>query len=891
MTPKLPDLLIADLLVDPSRNVLTRERAGDSVAFSNVLDAAKGAAVKEDTLIQADQRQMDQRQSDQFAASVKADTRARARAQSEDALTAQRAADADFAAQQSLQRRDEARVQAQAQADARSEARLEARDDSRAAARSAEREASSGDTALGARDDLSVGQADERDDRADAELQSERSTNSNSAKSSDGSVAANPGDRADSERASAAAADSANVAGAMASAVASASAVVQGLASGGASNDGVSGASAVGAIGSASGVGGASALAAQAGGGGGSAWGALSSAQAGASAEGVDQMARQLGLLRSIQTAGAAADSAKIAEQAASAKQQAGAGVDAAAEAIAGASAAAAATATAVDQAATSAAANASAGSTATGAGAGQALAGAQLDSGATAKATASTGSTAAAGSDPEAISVLGVGSGSSLVGSLGASAVANAGLIAAEFVPGALSADLGTLSAAQLAASAKGATGSQQSGSVAAEPDVVQGFAQIARAFDQADAIAQARIARVAAQNRSLSAANGGVLVAGASSSAGVAVSPSSIVLNTSASVSLAQGIRAGQVAQSSGASAIASGMVGGVLGALTASSDEQNVDGEISLGGALGALDRGVSASVAAGPGTSGMGSGSSGNDAGAGFSGRSSAPTEAGPRTQIAGSAGSGSAGSAQSTTGSTFGSALSAAGGFASSSSASGLDAGASSVGAAASSGVVAASGALAGAGPVAGDAALSGLPGAGVSSAVTPQAIGGSLRVEAGGPTTVQSPVTADQLPVALDQTAIDLARLRGGMLTLELAPADLGRLSFEMRIDDSGAAFVAIRLADDTVRALVENAAGALRDSLSREGFKLDSFTVSSGFGSPEQRENSQNQTFAETSNRRVQSSGSPGGSSESVQSRASNTQVRPGTSSLSLFA
>ena len=110
MTPKLPDLLIADLLVDPSRNVLTRERAGDSVAFSNLLDAAKGAAVKEDTLIQADQRQMDQRQSDQFAASVKADTRARARAQSEDALTAQRAADADFAAQQSLQRRDEARV-------------------------------------------------------------------------------------------------------------------------------------------------------------------------------------------------------------------------------------------------------------------------------------------------------------------------------------------------------------------------------------------------------------------------------------------------------------------------------------------------------------------------------------------------------------------------------------------------------------------------------------------------------------------------------------------------------------------------------------------------------------------------------------------------------------
>jgi flagellar hook-length control protein FliK len=178
-----------------------------------------------------------------------------------------------------------------------------------------------------------------------------------------------------------------------------------------------------------------------------------------------------------------------------------------------------------------------------------------------------------------------------------------------------------------------------------------------------------------------------------------------------------------------------------------------------------------------------------------------------------------------------------------------------------------------------------------MPGSGVTSAITPQAIGGSLRVDSSGPVTVQGPVTADQLPVALDQTAIDLARLRGGMLTLELAPADLGRLSFEMRIDDSGAAFVAIRLADDTVRALVENAAGALRDSLSREGFKLDSFTVSSGFGSPEQRENSQNQGFAETSNRRVQSSDSSVVSRDSVQSRASNTQVRPGTSSLSLFA
>jgi flagellar hook-length control protein FliK len=188
-------------------------------------------------------------------------------------------------------------------------------------------------------------------------------------------------------------------------------------------------------------------------------------------------------------------------------------------------------------------------------------------------------------------------------------------------------------------------------------------------------------------------------------------------------------------------------------------------------------------------------------------------------------------------------------------------------------------------------PVGGDGALSGLPGSGVFSTIAPQAIGGSLRLEANSSVTVQAPVTADQLPVVLDQTAIDLARLRGGMLTLELAPADLGRLSFEMRIDDSGAAFVAIRLEDDTVRALVENAAGALRDSLSREGLKLDSFTVSSGFSSPERRENGQNQTFAETSNHRVQSSDSSKGSLDSAQSRVSNTQVRPGTSSLSLFA
>jgi hypothetical protein len=190
------------------------------------------------------------------------------------------------------------------------------------------------------------------------------------------------------------------------------------------------------------------------------------------------------------------------------------------------------------------------------------------------------------------------------------------------------------------------------------------------------------------------------------------------------------------------------------------------------------------------------------------------------------------------------------------------------------------------------GLAAADASTLTMPGSGVSSAVTPQALGGTLRAEASNAVaTAQAPVTADQLPDALDQTAIDLARLRGGMLTLELAPADLGRLRFEMRIDDSGAAYVAIRLADDTVRALVENAAGALRDSLSRQGFKLDSFTVSSGFGSPEQQENSQNQTFADTSDRGQRSVGAFVVPAERGQPRASNNQVRPGTSSLSLFA
>ena len=863
MTPKLPDLLIADLLVDPSRNVLTRERAGDSVTFSNVLDAAKGVAGKDDTSIQADQRQ-----SDQFAASLKADTRARARAQSEEALTAQRSADADFAAQQSLQRRDDARAQANAQAEARADARLQARDDSRAAAKSAERADSSGDTALGAKDDSPVGQTDEQGDGSDSGQRSDSATSASAARPDDGSAATNPVERSEADRTSAVAADSANVAVAMASALASASGVSQGLAPGAGANGGATGPAAVGAIGATSGVASAAALAALAGSGGASAWGAMSNAQAGSSAEGVDQMARQLGLLRSIQSAGAAADSAKLAAQAAAAQQQAGATVDAAASAEAIADAAAVAGA---QTSATTAGSTEPTASAVPVAGVGPGLAGAQSPTGATAKSAASG---ATGGADAGVASALGAGSGSSLVDALGAGAVANAGLISAEFVPEA-SSDGEALSAAQSTAGAKGANGSQLTDSVTADPDVVQGFAQVARAFDQADAIAQARIARVAAQNKSLAAANGGSSVAEVSYATGAPGSASPVVLKSDASVAFAQAV---QVAQSSGVIAAAGLSSGSVLSGLGASTEGKGAVADLSLASALGALEDGAAFGVAAGSGTGGLTGGGAG-DGGAGSGGRFS-PAESGSRVQTAG----GALASRQSAVGSTFNSALSAVGGVTGSNGASATEAELSSVGAASAT--------VAGAvGSASGESALSGLPGSGVTSAITPQAIGGSLRVESSGSVTAQTPVTTDQLPVVLDQTAIDLARLRGGMLTLELAPADLGRLSFEMRIDDSGAAFVAIRLADDTVRALVENAAGALRDSLSREGFKLDSFTVSSGFGSPEQRENSQNQAFAETSNRRVQSSDSSVGSGNSVQSRVSNTQVRPGTSSLSLFA
>jgi len=420
--------------------------------------------------------------------------------------------------------------------------------------------------------------------------------------------------------------------------------------------------------------------------------------------------------------------------------------------------------------------------------------------------------------------------------------------------------------------------------GDFAAQRFVAEGRADVVRAFDQSSAIAQARAASVAGQagpaqvlslGGSTSTSLGPVGLASfdlGSTGLGSAGKP----LNSNAAA-LAQVIQIAQsvVAPSSGR--ISSGSAGAEAlasrldsNASTGPTDLFQVGSSPAISGVFGTT----------GPTGAGAGSGATGE-------GNSARFADAGSDVTVRGEAGGGSSRTGVSSAqrvGSTFSAALGSLGGLM----------GPTLVDYETPVPPIPVSAPVASAAVVVADASAlaSAMPGAGVSSAVTLQALGGIGRADADAVVaTAQSLVTADQLPVVLDRTAIDLARLRGGMLTLELAPADLGRLSFEMRIDDSGAAFVAIRLADDTVRALVENAAGALRDSLSREGFKLDSFTVSSGFGSPEQRENSQNQTFAETSNRRMQSNGASGGSRDSVQSRASNTQVRPGTSSLSLFA
>jgi len=853
MTPNLPDLLIADLLVDPSRNVRARDRSSDGMVFSNALDEAKVAAGDDNQLIKAGQRQTGHRQVDRFAASERSDarsgTRARAEEKSEHSLDANRTsathdveakfterresiklAESDLASAKALQERSEAsaldRIQVQARADEikRDEARAE-----RASEASATKEEPVGRQV---------------DDQGDGSHQEARSGGGGADDLSRSQVEAfgpqvSGGDAGAMPTSVEPAAGSAIVAGAIAATLsvgmvstgsagttANPSGITPAVMAPGAVQApgivGVTGIAGVSATSGTSVTAGAS-ISGSAGGSELSAWGAMSAARAGSSADGVDRMARQLGLLRSIQSASTAADSSKV-TQLMPAQQGSPAG--------SGGANAPSASLTMTDTGGSAASddpvESVSGGSR-------------SVEVAGTSAATMPKAAPLSA-SVPENSLIDGTPEPSLTTNFVSQSGVSlpNSGLLSAEFVPVVPSKpDVEPLSGGGGFTKATGATQLKADLSASGTPDVAQGFAQIAQQFDQANAAADARVARAQAQRQ-------GQFVVPNNP---IAVSP------------------------------------------LTAQETGQSVD-MIAAGGAGllfdGSID-GAHVSVLAGLSASGSSNQSGlGSDSGGRSTGDSSDRLETGggaaARGPRFGGAVLGAATSAPSSVSSAFGGAPSVANGPAGTS---GQEIIASASAAAGSSGVAFAAGAVA----VAADAAVSNLPGSGVASAITPQTIGGSLRLDASGPATVQSPVTADQLPVALDQTAIDLARLRGGMLTLELAPADLGRLSFEMRIDDSGAAFVAIRLADDTVRALVENAAGALRDSLSREGFKLDSFTVSSGFSSPEQRENSQNQAFSETSNRRVQSSGSSVGSGDSVQSRASNTQVRPGTSSLSLFA
>ena len=841
MTPKLPDLALADLLVDPSRASRGRERLVDPSSFSNALDAAKGEAAEAAEV--ADSR-----------ASAQLDGRARSRDASDDAqaekrvLTAsdseaklaqrrelQRGLEADVAAERASQRREDARAQAQDLSAARDEARVAAKSADRSEDRAQDASKSKARASVAAEDDEDRSQADAPDDHAASETQSEGAA----AKSLD-AAAQTAGDGSEL------AAASAVIAGAVAATLASADTQPSGdTAEGDSPKNVISAAAAVGVTRATES---AAASAASA-----SAWGAMSAARDGSAAQGVDQMARQLGLLRSIQEASAAADVAQATASAAVAQQQA---------ALAGSTSAAR-----LAEAAPSGAASV-AGSGAPGA--------VGASEGGPAPGAATLTTIVAPTTTVETGMASGDGAGSAVQASLAATpksaglsaSVSTEGLLSAEFVPGPSLKDGNSATV-------------EPGGRVTAQSEVAEGFAQVARAFDQANAIAQARIARVNQENRQ-AAIPSGVVATGATSAqaalAGLGAASTEIratgELGTANSAILAQSI---QVAQSgvvlSGVS-LSTGLTGA---GTTLSAAGLGIQGAAPDGGlAVAPLASGPMEFAGAGSGGgSGTGSGS-GDDSSSGSSGRFAEATAGGV-------SGRGVVGTTlDPAVGSAFGAALSAAGGLVEGAESGSLE----SLGPAGAG--------IAMATPVTGvvDATVSSEPGAGVASAVTFQALGGSLRVEASGATvTTQSPVTADQLPVALDQTAIDLARLRGGILTLELAPADLGRLSFEMRIDESGAAYVAIRLADDTVRALVENAAGALRDSLSREGFKLDSFTVSTGLGSPEQRENGQNQTFAETSNRRVRSSDSSEGSRDSVQSRVSNTQVRPGTSSLSLFA
>jgi len=820
MTPKLPDLALADLLVDMSRAPRARERLVDPSSFSNVLDAAQGEAAgvaDSRASAQLDERAGSRDASDDAQVEKRVLTASDGEAKLAQRRELQRGFEADVAAERALQRREDARSQAQDLNAARDEARVAT---DRSEGRAEEASKSEARSSVAAKDDEARSQADAPDDHAASETHSEGGA---SAATTDQGAAAKSVDAAGTQTAgggSELAVVSAVIAGAVAATLESAT---------------------------------ASATSA-------SAWGVMSAARDGSAAQGVDQMARQLGLLRSIQGAGAQGAIAQEAGAAADVAQAAAPSTVLQQQAALGDSTSAAGLAEAAVEGVASAAVNGAPG--AVGASAGGAASGATtLTAIAAPTATVETGiaSGNVAGSAAQASAVA-----TPKTAGLSAS-VSTEGLLSAEFVPGASLKDGGDVGSAgfQPALSAGDSATVEPGGRVTAQSEVADGFAQGARAFDQASAIAQARIARMTEANRQAATPSGGVATGTTPAQAALAGLDSASIgsravgeLGIASSAALAQSV---QIAQSGGALSgvgIQGGALDDTLAVASLASGRMDFAGAGSGGGS------------ATGSGSGdGSSSGSSGRFAGATASGMSGRGVEG----ATLGSA-----------VGSTFGNALNAAGG---------LVEGAAS-GTAGLSGPAGAGIAMATPGTGIADATVSSQPGAGVASAVTFQALGGSLRVEASSPTvTTQSPVTADQLPVALDQTAIDLARLRGGMLTLELAPADLGRLSFEMRIDDSGAAFVAIKLADDTVRALVENAAGALRDSLSREGFKLDSFTVSSGFSSPEQRENSQNRAFAETSNRRVPSSDASVDSSNGVQSRASNTQVRPGTSSLSLFA
>ena len=846
MTPNLPDLLLADLLVDPSRSVRARNRSSDAVAFSYALDAAKGASGYDDQLIRADHRQGDRfAESEKF--DVRADTRARAQEKSEESVDANRTnaahdveakfkerreslklAESDFASEKALQERLESsaldRIQVRARADEieRDEARAE---------RASEGSATKEEPVGGQLDDQGADSHPEaRSGGGGADDLSRSQVEASGPQAPGGDAGAMPtGVELSAGSAIVAAAMAGPIlVGALPTGSAGTTANPSGItpavmAPGAVQAPGIVGVAEIAGASATTGtsVTGGASMSGSSGGSELSAWGAMSAARAGSSADGVDRMARQLGLLRSIQSASTAADSSKVTQlmppQQGSPAGSEGANAPSASLRVTDTGGTAAADdpvesvagVRSVEAAATSASAM---------------LKGAPLSASGPANPLIDVAS------EPYVAT--------NLVSQSGALVPAS-GLLSAEFVP-VVPSKPGEepLSGGGSVTKATGVTQSQTDLSASGTPNVAQGFAQIAQQFDQANAAAQARVARAQEQKqRQFGALNSPIAV-------------SSLT------------------AQETGQS----------VNMIAVAESDLSFDGPID--GALVSAFASSSASLASNQ--SGFDSGAGGRSTGD-YAGRLEFGGGAVARGQRTGVAALSAAISAPGSVTSTFGSTLSVANG-AMGASTQEVNASAS---AAAGSSVAFAAGAV----TDTADSAVSSLPGSGVASAITPPAIGGATRLEAGASATVQSPVTADRLPVLLDQTAMDLARLRGGMLTLELAPADLGRLSFEMRIDDSGAAFVAIQLADDTVRALVENAAGALRDSLSREGFKLDSFTVSSGFSSPEQRENSQNRDFAETSNRRVQSSDSSVDSSNGVQSRASNTQVRPGTSSLSLFA